>query len=156
MDNPSDDIILPEADVEIHAEPPAPNRRKKTTLLISIAAIVFLALLGTLVFAIVKSTDSKEEVVPDTPSEETFVYDNSSFNDAIDQAEEYIKSGDYLAARESLQQFPVPERMTSAQRYRYYSTLALLYADNAMQDRALYERYTDLAKRNLEAIQKGE
>ncbi len=157
MDNNSDDIILPETDVEIHAESPAPTRRKKTTLLIVVASIVFLALIIALVFVIIKSTDNKEETIPDTPSEETtFLYDDSAFNDTVNQAEDYIRTGDYLAARELLQQYALPERMTSTQRYRYYSTLAMLYADNAMNDQALHDRYADLAKRNLEAIQKGE
>ncbi|MBQ1528593.1 hypothetical protein IIZ77_03030 [Candidatus Saccharibacteria bacterium] len=155
----SDDIILPEADVEIHVEPPSPKSRKKTTLWLIVAAIGFLALSGALVFVITNNKPKEEpepSVVKPSSEEENFKYDTAVFNDIVDRSEEHIKKGDYLAAQKLLDQYSMPERMTTAQKYRYYSTLALLYAENAMNDLGLHDQYEALANQSLEAIRKGE
>ena len=159
MENPSDDIILPEADAEIHVEPPT-SKPKKTTAIIIISSVVFLALAGALIFVIIRSSNNAQQLEPtdiDHPTTDTFKYDNEFVNDIVNQAEENIKKGDYLAAREALiSQDILPERMTASQKYRYYSALASLYGENALNEPKLYERYDALAAQNLEAIRKGE
>ncbi len=159
MENPSDDIILPEADAEIHVEPPT-SKPKKTTAIIIISSVVFLALAGALIFIIIRSSNDAQQPEPtdiDHPTTDTFKYDNEFVNDIVNQAEENIKKGDYLAAREALiSQDILPERMTASQKYRYYSALASLYGENALNEPKLYERYDALAAQNLEAIRKGE
>lgn len=157
MNNDSD-LILPEANVELHAAPAPSQREKKPHLFLILGGIAFVILAGALLFVILghssdSSTDPEE---PDTFSIESYKYDDLAFNDNITAAENYLRTGDYLSAKSTLEKYPLPERMTAFQKYRYYTTLALIYSDSAIGDPELAERYRIYAAENLDLVRKGE
>lgn len=155
MENHNDELIMPEADVEIHAEPVRPKPKKKTTLFIALASVVFVALAGALVFVILNN--NRETASPqDTQTEDYFKYDSSVFSSIMDSAEDAIAAGDYLSAREQLNNYNLTERMTASQKYRFYSIFASIYDETALNDATLHDRYQALADQSLEEIRKGE
>lgn len=156
MESSSDDIILPEAGVEVHVEPPASKSNKKNIILAVLAAVVFLALVGALIYVIANNSSTPDPDAADLPRSDAFRYDEEFFNNAIDEAEECITKGDYITARELLAQYNLPERMTAAQRYRFYSALTSLYSESALNDAELRARYEALASQSLKEIRKGE
>ena len=161
----NEELILPETDEVIAptgntAVPPAkPHSRKSFIFIfIIIAAVTFIALAVSLIIIITsKSPTPPPTDSPDQPSQtqESFYYDVEEFANAMGSADFYLKDENYDAVEYYLSLYPSPERMTSAQKYRFYSINAELYDESHLNNAELAQKYSNLANRALQSIREG-
>lgn len=153
-----EELILPEVESFDHSDPTPPAQSGKKSFVFSIViGAAFVVLLGALLFVIFKPSDnSSEPSADDGNSSEFAVYDSNEFNEAIDLVEDRLSVRDYISVDYYLSKYPLPERMTTAQKYRYYSALAAYYSKEHKNDPILFTEYSALAEENLNLLRKGE
>jgi len=157
MDHSHDDVILPENDADVHVGATSSKPHKKHIAFFLAALVMFIALSGSLAYAIFNSTTNDPEPIDDsTPPADTFKYDREEFNEAMDKAEERLIARDFVAIDSILSDYAVPERMTASQKYRYYSFLARLYSEENLNNTELAEKSEAIAAESLNEIRKGE
>jgi len=160
-----DELILPEADTPIiPTDAPAsgtePRSHKKNALII-LAVVVFVILAASLVFIITnKSTDSRPAETTDDPTSsepsESFYYNQEEFTDALDHAYSHLDNQNYSGVEFYLKPYSAVERMTAAQRYRFYSIYAEMYSEAHLNEPESAQKYTELANDALKSIREGE
>lgn len=156
MENPGDDIILPEVDTEPHPDPVPTKASKKSHLFVILAIAIFLALAGTLVFIIINNNKTTQPISGEPIVSEPIRYNNEQFNEKMDEAESLLSEGDYLSVRSILEENSLTERMTATQKYRFYLISAALYDESALNDATRHAQYEALAAEALAEIRKGE
>lgn len=158
-----DELILPEADAPIlpaaDSPDPSSSRPRKTILLGTIIAIVFIALATALVIIItgkssIPSPDDSSET--SDSSSPTFYYDSDEFTAAMERAYESLHDfSDYEAAEYYLQPYSAIERMSAPQKYRFFSFYAEMYSEKYLNRPELAQKYTALADNTLKSIREG-
>lgn len=155
MNNDADDLILPETDLQQPTGSVAPRSEKRTWPLIAFGVVAFCLLAGALIFVIFHHDPDPPTEDPELSADSSYKYDDLTFNDNITAAENFLRIGDYVSAQSTLEKYSLPERMTAFQKYRYYTTLALLYSETSIADPELAEQYRIYAADNLEIVRKG-
>ena len=152
------DLILPETDTTDFVEPTTPNHKKTKMMVLGIvSAVAFIGLVVALIIVIInKNSNNPEPPADNNTSEDSSIYDSQKFNDAMTIAEERLGVKDYVGAEYYLKEYSSPERMSSTQKYRYYTILATLYSKDNLNDPELATKYAVIAKEVLKSIRKGE
>ena len=151
-----DDLILPESDITDFVDPTPPKKNKKTTIIILAAVVAFICLAGALIFVLLNKDSNENTQTQDTTEDSSARYDSQEFNKAMTLAEERLEIRDYVGVEYYTKQYSIPELMTLAQKYRYYSLLATLYSEDYLDDSELFSKYTSIADSTLKSIRKGE
>jgi len=153
-----DEIILPETDIDESVNPTLPSKKSKPKLIIIFSVIGLICLTTALVYVVIDKSSNIPAPSSDTSNadEDALKYDEDAFNEAMAKAEERLSVEDYFAVKYYIKEFSLPEKMTLAQRYRYYTLLADLYSEKHLNDSELRAKYSSSAKSTLELIRKGE
>ena len=157
----NDELILPEADAPIVPVADSPDHSqphsRKTILLGTIIAIVVIALATVLIIIVNKSPanpDDSPETSESDPS--AFYYDANEFTAAMERAYESLYDfNDYESAEYYLQPYSATERMTAAQRYRFFSFYTEMYSEEYLDRPELVQKYSALADSALKSIREG-
>ena len=157
MENPpQDDIILPEATNLPHLDPSPESNSKSGRKKLIFAIVAFVVLVAAAVVILVVAANRSDDE-PVSPTETSVIkYDASELQAALSSANDRLEAGDYSAAKFILDNNSATERMTTAQRYRYYDLMRRLYLDSALGVPELAARYSTLAEETRQAILNGE
>ena len=160
-----EELILPETDATItppdDATPPAkPQPSRKTIIFITASILIFVSLVVSLIIVVTNKPSASSSSNDDSPqttqsNQDNFYYDSEEFDNAMGQADFCLKNEDYNGAGYYLGLYSSPERMTSVQKYRFYSINAELYSESHLDDAELSQRYSELANNALQSIRKG-
>ena len=153
-----DDLILPETSAEDFVESTPPPKKSKTTAIVIVATAAFLCLVGALIFVLLHNGSEPNQPTQDQDTSEDTLskYDAQAFNNAMPMAEERLEVKDYVGVEYYTKNYTLPEYMTLAQRYRYYSILTALYSEEHLNKPDLFMKYSAIADDTLKSIRKGE
>lgn len=156
-----DELILPEADTPVAhlndgAAPAGKNHSRRTVILAVVIAIVFVTLATSLIIVITQKP-TPSEPIPETPEEtdHSLIYDQSEFDDALNHAYDCLADGNYYAINYYVNPYSATERMTLAQKYRFYSLYAEMYSESYINDVEQFQKYTDLVNSTLKSMREG-
>ena len=124
------------------------HKLSKFLILAIVASVGFLVTLFLLVF----NGNSATRCDSSSQSSNSFKYDSAELKTALDQVEDRLSLGDLSCAEDQIGKFSIPERMTAAQRYRFYNLYIKLYGENGRNNPSRVESFTRLAQESLNAI----
>ena len=160
-----DNLILPETDVASatigasngrRLKPHATPKLSRERILIIAMGVIIIGLSAALTIVLVNHSNESATELASTITLDTTRYNHADLKAAFDGAEASLRVRDLASADTYLKDYSAVERMTSAERYRYYLIMAELYGTSGYNNPSRAATYQNLAEGALDAIRKGE